>query len=127
MKDRCIFCSLVDEEGGRLLEERMFVARYDNYPVSKGHALIIPRRHIESPFELSPDQGAALAGVFRKVREIVDSEYAPNGYNIGSNVGAAAGQTIPHPHIHMIPRYEGDIDNPEGGVRNIIPNLVQYP
>jgi diadenosine tetraphosphate (Ap4A) HIT family hydrolase len=98
----------------------------DGFPISPGHTLIIPKRHIGSFFELEADEQAELLDLMRRARAAIEQEFYPQGYNIGVNDGAAAGQTIPHLHIHLIPRYQGDRPDPRGGVRWIIPEKADY-
>ena len=98
----------------------------DAYPVSPGHTLVIPRRHVRSFFDLSSDERAALLALLDEAKLQLDSEFRPAGYNIGINDGPAAGQTIGHLHIHLIPRYSGDQTDPKGGVRWIFPDKADY-
>lgn len=98
----------------------------DAYPVSEGHTLIIPRRHVRSWFETNPGEQHAILELLAKARAQLDAEYHPAGYNIGINDGVAAGQTVPHLHIHLIPRYEGDHPEPRGGVRWVLPGKASY-
>jgi diadenosine tetraphosphate (Ap4A) HIT family hydrolase len=93
----------------------------DAYPVSRGHALIVARRHVESFFDLSEDETAHIVALLRRAKTRLDETCQPAGYNVGINVGMDAGQTIMHVHLHLIPRYSGDVAQPEGGVRNVIP------
>ena len=122
----CPFCEAVRTEEP-LARRGTFVARYDGYPVSRGHVLLIPRRHITTFFELNRKERNDFFELLLEVREILQDQFHPDGFNIGVNVGRAAGQTIMHLHVHVIPRYSGDVEHPEGGVRNIIPNLTSYP
>lgn len=101
-------------------------ARFDGFPVSPGHILIVPRRHVSSFFDATEEEWAALFDLVVRCRKILDERYRPDGWNIGVNVGSAAGQTVPHLHIHLIPRYEGDTPNPRGGVRGVIPGKQNY-
>jgi diadenosine tetraphosphate (Ap4A) HIT family hydrolase len=94
----------------------------DSYPASPGHTLIIPRRHVASFFELTPEEVAACMALIKEEKKHIDVEFNPDGYNIGVNVGSAAGQSIFHVHIHIIPRYKGDVENPQGGVRHVTKN-----
>ena len=120
----CPFCTL---PAGRIVEENEFALLImDGYPVSPGHSLIIPKRHLGSFFDATPPERAALLVLLDKAKELVEDERKPDGYNIGINDGAAAGQTVPHLHIHLIPRYEGDQDDPRGGVRWVIPDKANY-
>ena len=124
MLDSCPFCAV---EGSRdLASSALSVAFYDGFPVSIGHALIVPRRHVASFFDLTEEERADLFRVADEVRHIVDERYHPDGYNLGVNVGEAAGQSIFHVHLHLIPRYAGDVPNPRGGVRGVIPRKQSY-
>jgi len=105
--------------------ERCF-GRWDDFPVSPGHVLVIPRRHIGAWFDANPEEQVALLEGVERAREAILRRHQPDGFNIGINVGAAAGQTIFHLHIHVIPRYAGDIPDPRGGVRNVIPSRGNY-
>lgn len=98
----------------------------DGFPISLGHTLIIPRRHVGSFFQITSDERNGLLELLEKSKPLLDMEYQPDGYNIGINDGASAGQTIPHLHIHLIPRYSGDMKDPRGGVRWIIPDKAVY-
>jgi len=120
----CIFCTLPDN---RILDKNQFgmVVR-DGYPISPGHTLVIPKRHVGSFFELNPEEAADLMSLLRSAKNVLQVEFKPDGYNIGINDGASAGQTVPHLHIHLIPRYRGDSADPRGGVRWIIPQKADY-
>jgi diadenosine tetraphosphate (Ap4A) HIT family hydrolase len=98
----------------------------DRYPISRGHTLILPKRHLASFFDATPEEQAALLELIRRVRELLVKEFAPDGFNIGINDGEAAGQTVRHHHVHVIPRYEGDMLDPRGGVRWIFPDRAVY-
>lgn len=98
----------------------------DGFPVSPGHTLIVPRRHVASFFEITDTECADLMSLLAEAHDDLDREFHPAGYNIGINDGAAAGQTVPHLHIHLIPRYEGDRDDPRGGVRWVLPDRAAY-
>lgn len=119
----CLFCK--DARGVSLENELAYSAR-DSYAVSPGHTLVIPRRHVASFFELTPEEIKACMDLITEERGLLDAEFSPDGYNIGVNVGPAAGQSIMHVHIHLIPRYQGDVENPQGGVRHVIPNKGHY-
>jgi len=124
VSESCIFCAPEPEE--IVLENRLAYARYDKHPVSPGHLLIIPKRHFRSVFEATEPEISALWDLIREARTCLDEDVAPDGYNIGINDGATAGQTIMHLHIHLIPRYKGDMIDPRGGVRGVIPGKQQY-
>ena len=122
MENNCIFCN--QEE--LILENELTWARYDKYPVSPGHLLIITKRHVADFFDTTIEERRALNDLLQEAKKMLEREYSLDGYNIGVNCGEAAGQTIMHLHIHLIPRYQGDIDNPRGGVRGVIPDKRIY-
>ncbi|MEO8655120.1 MAG: HIT family protein [Ramlibacter sp.] len=105
--------------------EHGFVIR-DAYPISPGHTLIIAKRHVGSFFELATDERTALLLLLEQSKIAIERELAPAGYNIGINEGVAGGQTVPHLHIHLVPRYAGDQPDPRGGVRWIFPDKAKY-
>ena len=120
----CPFCSL---PFSRIIDSNPFgLVIRDGYPISPGHTLVIPKRHVGSFFELNPEEAADLMSLLRHAKSVIEMEFKPDGYNIGINDGAAAGQTVPHLHIHLIPRYIGDRPDPRGGVRWIIPEKADY-
>ena len=125
MLDSCPFCA-VERSREILASSASSVAFYDGFPVSPGHALIMPRRHVASFFDLTEEERADLFRVADEVRRIVDQRYHPDGYNLGVNVGKAAGESFFHVHLHLIPRYAGDVPNPRGGVRGVIPGKQSY-
>ncbi|MFN2308754.1 MAG: HIT family protein [Gammaproteobacteria bacterium] len=88
--------------------------------------MIIPFRHFASFFEVTPEERAAIFSIIDEARALVDEQFQPGGYNIGVNVGPIAGQSVPHLHVHLIPRYAGDVENPKGGVRGVIPSRQKY-
>jgi len=94
---------------------------WDGYPVSPGHALLVPRRHVSSWFEATPAERSELAAATDIARAAILCQHKPDGFNIGINVGEAAGQTVFHLHVHVIPRYRNDVPNPRGGVRQVLP------
>jgi len=98
----------------------------DGFPISPGHTLVIPRRHIGSFFDIDKDERDSLIGLLDKAKQELLNEFQPDGFNIGINDGPAAGQTVPHLHIHLIPRYQGDLPDPRGGVRWVIPDKADY-
>ena len=98
----------------------------DAFPVSEGHCLIVPKRHVASLFDLTEDELLAMWGLISQAREMLDKRYSPSGYNLGVNVGKDAGQTVFHCHIHIIPRHPGDDPDPRGGVRKIKRPLREY-
>lgn len=123
-KLNCPFCS--SDNFRIILSNAHASAIYDGYPVSPGHCLIIPKRHIASFFEATREEQAALLDLLAEMKEILEKERNPDGFNIGINVGEAAGQTVMHLHIHLIPRYAGDQPDPRGGVRWIFPDKAAY-
>ncbi len=123
-KNACPFCSLDPAE--ILLENDHAVAFYDRFPVTPGHALVVPRRHVDSFFEITGEELAALWELLGRVREHLIAKRSPDAFNVGINDGVAAGQTVMHLHIHLIPRYSGDTEDPRGGVRWIMPVKAPY-
>lgn len=119
----CPFCNLKENI---LFENDYAVAFFDSYPVSKGHALIIPKRHSEHYFELTKEEIGAMFELSQKVKEYLDKEFHPDGYNIGFNVLEAGGQSVMHTHMHIIPRYKGDVEKPRGGIRKIVKQKDTY-
>lgn len=120
----CPFCNPSKEE--IVLANDLCYARYDNYPVSPGHLLVIPYRHVADFFDATDEEQAALLALVREAKTLLDERFLPAGYNIGVNVRAAAGQTVMHLHVHVIPRYAGDMEDPRGGVRGAIPERRVY-
>lgn len=126
-KDYCLFCDRENKNEHKIILENNFCyARWDNFPVSKGHLEVVPKLHISSFFDISDEQLIQLYALIKESKIIVQKEYNPDGYNIGINEGEAAGRTVHHLHIHIIPRYKGDVEDPHGGVRNIIPGKGKY-
>lgn len=123
-KVNCPFCSLPQERVRASNNDGLMIR--DGFPISPGHTLIIPKRHLASFFELTNRERQALFDLLEQAKADIDKEFSPSGYNIGINDGAAAGQTVPHLHIHLIPRYEGDVADPRGGVRWIFPDKADY-
>lgn len=122
MTSDCIFCNRDDATLNRVLcENAGFFARYDNFAVSRGHVEVVPKRHVESLFSLTDAELVQAFDLLGLARQALEAEYAPDGYNVGVNEGGAAGRTVNHLHIHLIPRYDGDIPDPRGGIRNILP------
>ena len=108
------------------LESELVIGLWDAFPVSRGHALLITRREVSSWFDATPEEQQALTAAIAQAKEVIEKTYRPDGYNIGVNAGEAAGQTVFHLHVHVIPRYRGDVDDPRGGVRNVIPQKGNY-
>lgn len=122
--ETCPFCS--PDPGEIIGENDLAYARLDKHPVSPGHLLIIPKRHIPSVFDTTESELAALWDLLLIAKQHLKKDFTPDGYNIGINDGTPAGQTIPHLHIHLIPRYTGDMPDPRGGVRGVIPERQKY-
>jgi diadenosine tetraphosphate (Ap4A) HIT family hydrolase len=120
----CPFCSIPADRVVAANDHAIAVR--DAYPVTPGHSLVIAKRHVASFFDLNTSESVAMVELLKTVRLLVEREIAPSGYNIGINVGQAAGQTILHVHIHLIPRNAGDVTDPTGGVRNVIPGRGRY-
>jgi len=116
----CPFCDLSEDRV--MARNELGVALWDRYPASQGHALIIPRRHIPTWFDATEPERSALLALLDAAKALIDQRHRPDGYNIGINSGAAAGQTVFHLHVHLIPRFLGDVDDPRGGVRHVIPS-----
>ncbi len=120
----CIFCNLPST---RIAAQNELALLFDDaYPVSPGHCLVIPRRHVSSWFEITSQEQVAILELLALARQRVELTYHPSGCNIGINDGPAAGQTVPHLHMHLIPRYLGDQIDPRGGVRFVIPEKAKY-
>ncbi len=98
----------------------------DGFPVSPGHALVVTRRVVPTWFEATPEEQAAVMALVNEVKALLDERHRPDGYNVGFNAGAQAGQTVPHLHVHVIPRYRGDCHDPRGGVRWVLPERADY-
>ena len=121
----CLFCD--SKKSGIAHENDLAYASYDSYPVSDHHCLIIPKRHIKDYFDMTNDELIACNDLIQIVKnEILSKDLNVKGFNIGTNSGKIAGQSIMHCHIHLIPRREADVDNPQGGVRSVIPNKQHY-
>ena len=120
----CPFCT---PDPGRVFFEGTHVyALWDAYPVSDGHALIVPRRHVGSWFDATSEEQAELHQAVSLVREEIEASRRPDGYNMGINDGLPAGQTVAHLHLHVIPRYIGDVPDPRGGIRWVMPDRAPY-
>ena len=120
----CPFCQW--DASRTLLTNSVGIAFGDGYPVSKGHTLVVPRDHVGSLFELPMKVQASLWELVAEVRELLLRDFQPDGFNVGVNDGRAAGQTVSHVHIHIIPRYAGDVADPRGGIRWVIPEKARY-
>ena len=122
---RCVLCDRV-AAGDLLVEDELAAAFPDAFPLTRGHTLIVPRRHEADYFALTADEQTALWQLVNRMRHRIERELHPDGYNLGVNVGEAAGQTVGHVHIHLIPRYAGDVDDPRSGIHWIIPTKARY-
>ena len=121
----CIFCKIRKEE--LQFENQLAYSSIDSYPVSEFHSLIVPKRHIETYFDLTSEEIQACNELILKTKEkILKQDSSIKGFNIGTNAGKIAGQSIMHCHIHLIPRREGDVDDPQGGVRSVISKKQHY-
>lgn len=123
----CKYCDESYQRSERtLFENDRWFSNLDKHPVNPGHMKIIPKRHVNSVAELTANEWVSLGDMLSKAKESLAVEFHPDGYNLGINEGEASGQTVFHLHIHYIPRYKGDMENPAGGVRNIIPGKGDY-
>ncbi len=121
----CLFCNI--NESGCAHKNDLAYASYDTYPVSKHHCLIIPKRRIKNYFDLSKDELIACDELINIIKEeILSNDQTVKGFNLGTNIGKVSGQSILHCHFHLIPRREGDVENPQGGVRSVIPQNQHY-
>ncbi len=114
----CVFCQR--ENLAVVAENKQAMAFYDACPINQGHILVIPKRHVETYFDATAHEHAAIIDLIYRIKDYLQKKYNPDGYNIGANVGPAAGQTVFHFHIHVIPRYRGDVTDPRGGIRKVI-------
>jgi diadenosine tetraphosphate (Ap4A) HIT family hydrolase len=122
--EECPFCPPLEVRA--LLESELAFAIFDRFPVNPGHVLVIPRRHVADIFDLTEGELRDLLRLLSLARQRIASDFAVAGFNAGVNVGDAAGQTIAHAHVHLIPRYPGDVADPTGGVRGVIPGKSKY-
>jgi diadenosine tetraphosphate (Ap4A) HIT family hydrolase len=118
----CPFCDMTNQ----ILENEFWIGIYDKYPVTDGHILIITKRHCSDYFECTDEEKYSLIEMIDVTKKFLDNEFDHTGINVGFNVGMDSGQTIFHTHIHVIPRYKGDTENPRGGVRGVIPSKQNY-
>lgn len=127
MADKPLLCPFCSVDAERIaVQNDLALALHDAFPLTPGHTLVIPRRHVADYFGLSPQEQAAIWELVNRVRELLALDFEPEGYNLGVNVGPAAGQTVGHAHVHVIPRHQGDTDDPRGGIRWIFPELARY-
>lgn len=122
---KCLFCEESLRQKLVLENDEAFVI-FDEFPVNPGHCLIIPKRHVSSYFDLNSEEVLAMHQLLLKAKKLVTEQFNPDGFNIGVNVGEAGGQSVFHVHMHLIPRYKGDIENPRGGIRGVIPGKRSY-
>lgn len=122
----CIFCDMDRED--YILEDEFCFAIYDKFPVNKGHILIIPKRHFSSFFQAKEEEVLSIYNLLDQCKQILDREFKADGYNVGINIGKYAGQSIFHLHVHLIPRYQGDVEDGrlKGGIRNFKKSIVPY-
>jgi len=127
MAKKCFFCDVKNLNDNQIIiENDFFISRYDDFPISPGHCEIFPKEHIVSFFEFNSEQLKSVFDLIKETKKILDEKFSPDAYNVGINEGEAAGRTQHHVHIHLIPRFTGDVENPCGGVRNIIPKKADY-
>ena len=122
----CPFCDLIATRQDLLADDAACVAFFDAFPLSPGHVLVVPRRHEPDFLALAPHECSAILRMAFDLRAVLESRFHPHGFNLGVNVGAAAGQTVGHAHLHLIPRYRGDVADPRGGIRWMIPERAPY-
>ena len=123
--DPCLFCNA--KESGYVFENNLAYVSYDSYPVSEHHCLIIPKRHVKEYFDLTNNEIIACNDLVKLIKnEIINKDQTVKGFNIGTNSGKISGQSIMHCHIHLIPRRENDVENPQGGIRSVIPHKQHY-
>ena len=103
-----------------VLENDLAYARYDSNSLSRGHVIVVPKRHVADFFEMDGAEQAAVLQLLNRIRQFIQKEYSPDGYNVGANIGRAAGQSRMHVHLHLIPRYSGDVPDPSGGIRRVL-------
>lgn len=121
----CKFCNKINENN-ILFKTPEWIAFFDEYPVSKGHTLLISKEHFQTYFDLPDSYSETIESSIKKVKKILDKKFHPDWYNIWFNCWETAGQSIMHFHIHIIPRYKADVENPRGGIRSVIPNKQNY-
>lgn len=125
MEKNCPFC-LENLNSDILLENNSAYVIFDKFPVSKGHVLVVPKIHTSNFFDISQQHQEDLLALVNQAKKHLDCLYKPDGYNVGINVNEVAGQTVWHVHVHLIPRYKGDVEQPRGGVRGVIPGKQNY-
>ncbi len=120
------YCPLCDEQIIPI-ENDLAYAVFDTNPASPGHCLIVPKRHVAEYFDATDAEKLAIWSLVDQMKVLIDTKHNPDAYNVGINIGVAAGQSVPHIHVHVIPRYKGDVEDPKGGVRGVIPAKRRYP
>jgi ATP adenylyltransferase len=122
--EECPFCPPL--EARPLLQGELAFAIFDRFPVNPGHTLVLPRRHVADIFELTEGELHDVLRLLSLARQRIAADFPVAGFNVGVNIGDAAGQTIAHAHVHLIPRYRGDVTDPTGGVRAVLPGKSNY-
>ncbi len=122
----CPFCVRLAGNRDLITNNHLCAAFFDATPLNPGHVLVVPRRHEADFLALGAEEHAAILGMAVELRALLDERYRPEGFNLGVNIGEAAGQTVGHAHLHLIPRYAGDVSDPRGGVRWVIPERARY-
>ena len=122
----CVFCDNFIKNKEKIAENNSCLAFFDEFPVSDGHVLIISKRHAHTFFDLTKFEQYDMIDLLNRCKTIIDNVYKPQGYNIGLNCDTVAGQSVMHVHMHLIPRYLGDVEDPRGGIRGVIPNKKSY-
>lgn len=123
--DNCFFCKSISKKDFEI-ENELAIVRFDDFPVNNGHLEVIPKRHVKDWWNTTQEERIAIFNLLDEAKKIIDDKYKPDGYNIGMNLGKEAGQSVMHLHVHLIPRYKGDVENPRGGVRGVIPEKQNY-
>jgi diadenosine tetraphosphate (Ap4A) HIT family hydrolase len=118
-RETVVSCELCTP-GDVVAENRLAYARYDSNSLCRGHVIVVPKRHVADFFEMTAEEQGAVLALLNEARRIVQEKHSPDGYNIGANIGAAAGQSRMHVHCHLIPRYRGDVEDPRGGIRCVL-------
>ena len=123
--NNCFFCKSISKKDFEI-ENELAIVRFDDFPVNNGHLEVIPKRHVKDWWDTTKEERIAIFNLLDEAKKIIDNKYKPDGYNIGMNLGKEAGQSVMHLHVHLIPRYKGDVENPRGGVRGVIPEKQNY-
>ena len=122
----CVFCDEFIPKKKPLFENELAFAYFDEFPVNKGHILIVTKKHLATFFDITGDEQKAMLDLLNKCKIYLDKKFSPTGYNVGLNCGSDAGQSVMHVHMHLIPRYSGDVKDPRGGIRGVIPKRKDY-